>query len=371
MSISTMERHRTSFTILVINPGSTSTKIALYENDRELLEKTIHHTAADLDAYERITDQYDLRKAAVLSTLAEGGFSPDALSAVVGRGGLIHPVQGGTYRVNDRMLEDLRAGVLGEHASNLGGLIASAIAAERGIPAFIVDPVVVDELEPLARFTGIPSVPRRSIFHALNQKAVARRAAARRKGQYEDFNFLVVHLGGGITVGAHRKGRVIDVNDGLNGDGPFTPERSGSVPALPLVKLCFSGRCRPEEIGKMIKGGGGLVAHLGTNDGREVAERIEAGDEHARTVFHAMAYQVSKEVGAMATVLQGDVEAILLTGGLAWNDQFCRWVEERVAFIAPVERYPGEGEMIALAEGALRVLAGLDRPREYEPGGMP
>ncbi|TVR72221.1 MAG: butyrate kinase [Spirochaetaceae bacterium] len=355
-------------TILVINPGSTSTKIALYEDEREVLEKTLHHSAADLDGYDRITDQYDLRKKAVLETLSEGGYRIQELSAVVGRGGLIHPVQGGTYAVNEQMLEDLRVGVLGEHASNLGGILAWTIAAEGGIPAFIVDPVVVDELEDPARYTGIPSIPRRSIFHALNQKAVARRAAARRGGTYEDYNFIVVHLGGGITVGAHRRGRVIDVNDGLNGEGPFTPERSGAVPALPLAKLCFSGRYRQEEIGKMIKGGGGLVAHLGTNDGREVARRIEAGDERARVVFHAMAYQVSKEVGAMAAVLGGQVDGVLLTGGLAWNEQFCRWVEERVSFIAPVERHPGEGEMVALAEGALRVLTGIDEPREYRPG---
>ncbi len=360
-----MSESQRDYTILVINPGSTSTKTAVFRNDRSVFELNIHHPTEELEQYPRMSDQYPPRMEAILKALDDAGIGVDSLDAVVGRGGLIHPVQGGTYAVNELMLEDLRVGVLGEHASNLGGIIAWEIARKRGIPSFIVDPVVVDELDTPARYSGVPELPRQSIFHALNQKAVARRAAASRGGRYEDYNFIIVHLGGGITVGAHRKGRVVDVNDGLNGEGPFTPERSGAIPALPLVKMCFSGDYTQSEIRKKIKGYGGLVAYLGSNDGREIARRVDAGDDVAREVFHAMAYQVAKEVGAMAAVLEGAVHAILVTGGLAYNEQFCRWIEKRVAFIAPVERHPGEGEMIALAEGALRVLMGEDKPREY------
>lgn len=360
-----MAEKRKEFCILVINPGSTSTKIAVYAGRREILEETVHHSPGELGRFPDIAGQYEMRKDAVTAALQSGGIRTADLDAVVGRGGLIHPVSGGTYAVNEAMLRDLRCGILGEHASNLGGILAWEIARPRGIPSFIVDPVVVDELDTPARYTGVPEIPRRSIFHALNQKAVARRAAEKRGGSYGDYNFIVAHLGGGITVGAHRRGRVVDVNDGLNGVGPFTPERSGTVPALPLVSLCFSGTLTEGEIRKKIKGGGGLVAHLGTNDGREVARRIEAGDEKAREVLYAMAYQVAREIGSMAAVLRGDVEAILVTGGLAFNQHVCRWIEEMVSFIAPVERYPGEGEMIALAEGALRVLTGEVEPREY------
>lgn len=351
--------------MLVINPGSTSTKIAIYHNESELYDATIHHSMEELGRYDRIADQYELRKKSVLDALCTAEIKAERLSAVVGRGGLIHPVQGGTYAVNERMLADLQVGVLGEHASNLGGIIAAEIARELNIPSFIVDPVVVDEMADIARYSGIPEIQRKSIFHALNQKAVARRAAERRGGSYESFSFIVIHLGGGITVGAHHHGRVIDVNDGLNGDGPFTPERSGGLPALSLVKLCFSGDYTHDSLKKRIKGNGGLVAYLDTNDGREIARRIEGGDTRARDIFAGMAYQVAKEVGAMATVLRGNVDAILITGGLAHNEQFCRWIEERVSFIAPIERFPGENEMSALAEGAIRVLSGVDRALEY------
>jgi len=275
-------------------------------------------------------------------------------------------VAGGTYEVNQQMLDDLQVGVLGEHASNLGGILAHEIAGETGVPSYIVDPVVVDELDDVARPSGIPDFDRTSIFHALNQKAVARRVAEDRGVAYEDLNLIIVHLGGGITVGAHRRGRVVDVNDGLNGEGPFTPERAGGLPALKLVKLCYSGDFSHGEMKKKIKGGGGLVAYLGTNDGREVAEKIDAGDGQARHIYEAMAYQVAKEVGAMAAVLEGQVDAVILTGGLAHDERFCSWMEKRVSFIAPVKRYPGEDEMTALAEGAIRVLSGTETAKVYD-----
>ncbi|MFP4565329.1 MAG: butyrate kinase [Spirochaetaceae bacterium] len=356
----------TTYRVLVINPGSTSTKLAVFENETPILEKTLRHATEELDKYERISDQFEFRKQVILDELAADGITIDSLSCAVGRGGLVHPVSGGTYEVNRRMLDDLQVGVLGEHASNLGGIIAHEIAAEAGVPSYIVDPVVVDELDEVARPSGVPDFERTSIFHALNQKAVARRFAADRGTTYEAINLIVVHLGGGITVGAHRKGRVVDVNDGLNGEGPFTPERSGGLPALKLAKLCFSGEFSHAEIKKKIKGGGGLVAYLGTNDGREVSEKIDAGDEQARLIYEAMAYQTAKEVGAMAAVLEGKVDAVVLTGGLAHDGRFCGWIKDRVSFIAPVEIYAGEDEMKALAEGAIRVLSGAETAQVYD-----
>jgi butyrate kinase len=356
----------TTYRVLVINPGSTSTKVAVYDNETPILEQTLRHATEELDTYERISDQFAFRKQVILDELSAEDIPVESLSCVVGRGGLIHPVSGGTYAVNQRMLDDLQVGVLGEHASNLGGILAHEIAGETGIPSYIVDPVVVDELEDVARPSGMPDFERTSIFHALNQKAVARRAAAAHGKGYDELNFVIVHLGGGITVGAHRKGRVVDVNDGLNGEGPFTPERTGGLPALKLAKLCYSGEFTHAQMKKKIKGGGGLVAYLGTNDGREVANKIDSGDEQARLIFEAMAYQTAKEVGAMATVLEGKVDAIILTGGLAHDERFCEWIKQRVSYIAPVEVYPGEDEMKALAEGAIRVLSGEEEALEYD-----
>ncbi|TVQ38421.1 MAG: butyrate kinase [Spirochaetaceae bacterium] len=353
------------YRILAVNPGSTSTKIAVFDDDLQRFECVIRHDSGQLAPFATIGEQYEFRKSVILDQLVKNGFEAASLHAVVGRGGLIHPVDGGTYAVNDLMLTDLKRGVLGEHASNLGGLIAREIADERGCPAFIVDPVVVDELEPVARYSGVPEIERSSIFHALNQKAVARRAAQARGGAYQDYRFIVVHMGGGITVGVHRNGRVVDVNDGLNGEGPFTPERSGGLPALKIVTLCFSGSVVENELARRIKGSGGLVAYLGTNDAREVNRRIEAGDSQALAVYEAMAYQVAKEIGAMAVVLEGRIDAILLTGGLAHDRRFCGWIEQRAGFLAPVEVYPGEDEMRALAGGALRVLEGRESVREY------
>lgn len=354
------------YRILTINPGSTSTKIAIFDNEKPVFEEVLRHSAEEIGKYEKIFDQYEFRKNVILETLRENEINLTKLAAVVGRGGLLKPIAGGTYKVDENMLKDLKVGVLGEHASNLGGVLAYEIASQLNIPAFIVDPVVVDEMDEVARISGMPEIQRKSIFHALNQKAVARRAANDKGKKYEDMNFVVAHLGGGISVGAHQKGRVIDVNNALDGEGPFSPERSGGLPVGDLAKLCFSGKYTLDEIKKKIKGNGGLVAYLGTNDGREVVKMIESGDTKAELVYQAMAYQVAKEIGSCAAVLKGNVDAIILTGGIAYDKLFTGWIKERVSFISEVLVYPGEDEMIALAEGGLRVLRGEEEAKIYE-----
>ena len=301
-----------------------------------------------------------------MDTLNSQGINLTKLSAVVGRGGLLKPIEGGTYEVTDNMIKDLKVGVLGEHASNLGGILAYEIASKLNIPSYIVDPVVVDEMHEIARISGMPKLKRISIFHALNQKAVARRAAEEMGKPYEDLNFIIAHIGGGVSVGAHKKGKVVDVNNALDGDGPFSPERSGGVPIGDLVKLCYSGEYTHADIKKMIKGKGGLVAYLGTNDGRIVEERIEQGDKEAELVYEAMAYQISKEIGSYATVLKGDVDAIILTGGIAYDKKFIQWIKESVEFLSKVIVYPGEDEMSALAEGGMRVLKGEEVAKIYQ-----
>jgi butyrate kinase len=355
-----------TYRILAINPGSTSTKIAIYDDEKPVLETTLRHPAEEINKYDKIYDQYEFRKNVILDTLNEKGINLTKLNAVVGRGGLLKPIKGGTYAVNEKMLEDLKVGVLGEHASNLGGILAHEIASKLNIPSFIVDPVVVDEMKDVARISGMPEIERKSIFHALNQKAVARRAAKEKGKTYEEMNLVVAHLGGGISVGAHEKGRVIDVNNALDGEGPFSPERSGGLPVGDLAKLCFLGKYALDDIKKKIKGKGGLVAYLGTNDGREVVKMIENGDEKAELVYKAMAYQVAKEIGSCAAVLKGKVDAIVITGGIAYDNMFVSWIKERVGFIADVLVYPGEDEMIALAEGGLRVLRGEEKAQEYK-----
>jgi butyrate kinase len=351
--------------LLIINPGSTSTKIAVYEDEREVLSENISHSAEELAPYAKIVDQKGFRKDIVLEAIRKKGIEPRDLAAVVGRGGLLVPIPSGVYRVNDRMLEDLYTGVQGEHASNLGGLIADEIARPLGLPAFIVDPVVVDELEDWARLSGVPEIRRRSIFHALNHKYTARLAARELGQSYEALNLIVCHLGGGITVGAHEKGRVVDVNNGLNGEGPITPERAGTVPAGDLVALACSGRYAEKDLKKMLTGRGGMVAHLGTNDMRETLKRVAAGDEKARLVFTAMVNTVAKQVGACAAVLRGHVDGIVLTGGLAYADEFIAGIKERVRFLGRVFVFPGENEMIALAQAGLRVLRGEEEARTY------
>jgi len=280
-------------------------------------------------------------------------------------------MKGGTYEVDDAMIEDLKVGVLGEHASNLGGVIAHEIASKLNIPAFIVDPVVVDEMDPVARISGMPELPRISIFHALNQKAVARRAAAELNKHYDECNFVVAHLGGGISVGAHHKGRVVDVNNALDGEGPFSPERSGGLPVGDLAKLCYSGKITHGDLKKKIKGQGGLVAYLNTNDGREVTQMIKDGNKEAELIYKAMAYQVAKEIGMCATVLKGKVDAVIITGGLAYDKALIGWITESVSFIGDIIVYPGEDEMSALALGGLRVLKGEEEKLKFTCKGVP
>ncbi len=353
------------YRLLVINPGSTSTKIGIFDDEHSVFEKTIRHDSEKISEFEHIIDQYEFRKNVILETLDHEGINVSKLSAVVGRGGLLRPIEGGTYNVNDLMLEDLRKGYSGEHASNLGGIIAFEIARGLNISSFIVDPVVVDELAPLARVSGVPEIERKSIFHALNQKAVARRVAKQLDRSYEELRLIVTHMGGGITVGVHQEGKVIDVNNGLHGEGPFSPERAGTVPVGDLVSMCFSGEYYAEEIMKKLVGNAGFVGYLGTNDAVEVEKRIEAGDEKAKLVYEAMAYQVAKEIGAASAVLHGKVDAIVLTGGLAYGKDFVNEITERIEWISDVIVHPGENELQALAEGGLRVLRGEEDAKEY------
>lgn len=352
--------------ILAINPGSTSTKIGVYEGNNPLFLKTIRHTTEELEPFDKITEQFAFRKDVILRELQDADIQLELVKAVVGRGGLLKPIESGVYEVNDAMRADLLQSRFGEHASNLGGLIADELA--HNLPdarAFIANPVVVDELSDLARLSGHPLLPRRSVFHALNQKAVARNHAKSIMRKYEDLNLIVVHLGGGITVGAHSGGRVIDVNQGLDGDGPYSPERSGTLPVGDLVRLCFSGKYPEKEVLKMIKGEGGMVAYLGTNSAYDVEQRAAQGDKEAMLIWEGMAYQVAKEVGAMSTVLKGLVDGILITGGVANSKWFVNMIIERVYKIAPTHVYPGEDEMRALAMNGLRVLNGETEPKVY------
>ncbi len=353
--------------ILAINPGSTSTKIAVYHNEDPVFVKNIKHSREEIEQYDSVADQLDFRKQLIINELNDAEVSDDHVRAVVGRGGLVKPIESGVYEVNDAMRHDLNNSPLGEHASNLGGLIAEQIA--NSLPnarAFITDPVVVDEMEDLARVSGHPKFERLSIFHALNQKAVAHQHAKQTLTTYEDLNLIVAHLGGGISVGAHKRGRVVDVNQALDGEGPFSPERSGHLPMGALIKLCFSGDYTLKEVKKMVTGQGGLVAYLGTNDAYEVEQRMKAGDEKAGLIYSAMAYQVSKEIGAMAAVLEGEVDGILLTGGIAHDRWFISEVVKRVERFGPVHIYPGEDEMKALATNALRVLRGEMELKVYK-----
>ncbi|MDR1377782.1 MAG: butyrate kinase [Synergistaceae bacterium] len=351
--------------IFVINPGSTSTKIAFYEDAMCLWMDTQRYETNVIDCFENIMKQEQFRYDEILKVLNARGVQVRDFAAVVGRGGLMKPVTGGTYLVNDLMLEDLKTMKYGAHASNLGAPLAMRFAAEN-VPAFIVDPVVVDELVDEARLSGLPEIPRISIFHALNQKAVARRAAADLKKPLSECNLIVAHMGGGISVGVHEKGRVIDVNNALDGEGPMSPERSGSLPIGGLIDLCFSGKYTLQEIRKMINGKGGLVAHLGTNDMREAEKRATSGEEQAILVLDALVLQIAKEIGGAAAVLRGAVDAVVLTGGLAYSDNLCKRVSARASFIAPILRYPGEDEMQALAEGAIRVLHNEEAPLKYD-----
>ncbi|MBQ3601507.1 MAG: butyrate kinase [Lachnospiraceae bacterium] len=350
---------------LILNPGSTSTKIGVMKDEELLFEETLRHSTEEIAKYASIYEQKDFRKEVILSVLKDKDFDVKTLNVVVGRGGMLKSIPGGTYAVSDELLEDLKIGRQGQHASNLGGILAREIGDEIGVPSFIVDPVVVDELDDVARYSGVPELPRKSVFHALNQKAVAKRYGKESGIGYENLNLIVVHMGGGVSVGAHKKGRVVDVNNALDGDGAFSPERAGGVPAGDLVKMCFSGEYTQAEIYKKLVGNGGLNAYVKTNDMRDVLKAMENGDEENKKVFDAFIYQVSKDIGAMATVLEGKVDKIVVTGGIAYSDVVVNAIKERVGWIAEFQVYPGEDELLALAQGAIRVLNGEEKPMQY------
>lgn len=354
-----------SYKLLIINPGSTSTKISVFEDEKEIFGETLRHSSEEIGQFKHIVDQQNFRTEIILKALKDNNIDINELDAVVGRGGLLKPILSGTYKVNDTMLKDVKESVKGEHASNLGAIIANEIANSIGKSAYIVDPVVVDELDEIARLSGIPELPRKSIFHALNQKAVAKRYAKENSKNYEDVNVIVAHMGGGVSVGAHRKGKIVDVNNALDGEGAFSPERSGGVPSGDLARMCFSGKYTLDEILKKITGKGGFVAYLDTNDARIVENAALEGEPKAKLVHDAMGYQVSKDIGAAASVLNGQVDAIILTGGMAYGKPMVNLIKEKVSFIAPVTVYPGEDEMLALAQGVIRVLSGEEEAKEY------
>jgi butyrate kinase len=351
--------------VFALNPGSTSTKIAVFDDTKCIYEKTLRHTTEEINKFETIFDQYQFRYDVIMEAFKESGIELSDLSAVVGRGGMFKPIPGGTYSVNDNMIDWVKRAPRGEHASNLGCVIAKSIADPLNIPSFIVDPVAVDEMADIAKVTGMPDYPRDSLFHALNQKAVAKRYAKEIGIAYDELNLIVAHLGGGVSVGMHEQGKVVDVNNALDGDGPMSPERSGTVPLGKLYKDIFAGKWTLDQIKKKNYGQGGLVAHLGTNNGLEVQKMIDAGDQNAEFIFEAFAYQVSKEIGGLATITGGKIDAILLTGGVAYNKLFTSWITDRVSFIAPVKVYGGEDELEALVEGALRVLNGEEEAQVY------
>ena len=350
---------------LIINPGSTSTKIGVFEDETLLFEETLRHSTEEIAQYASIVDQKDFRKQIILDLLAKKNFDINSLQVIVGRGGMLKPIPGGTYAVSDELLEDLKIGKQGQHASNLGGILAREIGDSIGVPSYIVDPVVVDELMPIARYSGVPELPRTSVFHALNQKAVAKRYAKEKGVSYDSLNLIVVHMGGGVSVGAHEKGRVVDVFNALDGDGAFSPERAGAVPSGALIKMCFSGQYTEKEVYKKIVGNGGFNAYLGTNDMRDVAKMVADGDAHADEVREAFILQVCKNIGSMSCVLKGKVDQIIVTGGIAYNKDVVDKMEERAGFIAPFTVYPGEDELLALTQGALRVMNGEEEAMKY------
>lgn len=350
---------------LIINPGSTSTKIGVFEDETLLFEETLRHSTEEISKYATIFDQKDFRKNIIIDLLKSKEFDVKSLGMVVGRGGMLKPIPGGTYACTDALVKDLEVGVSGQHASNLGGILAREIADEIGVPSFIVDPVVVDELMPIARYSGVPELPRVSIFHALNQKAVAKRYAKETGKKYEDLNLIVVHMGGGVSVGPHKNGKVIDIFNALDGDGAFSPERSGAVPVGALVKMCFSGEYTQAEVYKKLVGNGGFNAYVGTNDMRDVEKMVDEGNEKAAEVRDAFILQMSKNIGAMATVLEGKVDQIIVTGGIAYDKYVVAKLKERCEWIAPFTVYPGEDELLALVQGGLRVLNGEEEAKNY------
>lgn len=350
--------------ILTINPGSTSTKIGIFHDETAMVKKTIAHSAKELAAFPTLIDQLGYRENLILETIKNSGFNPSDFDGIIGRGGVLRPIESGVYKINEDMINDLRSGKRGLHASNLGGLLAHAIAGETGKDAYIADPVVVDELWDIARVTGHPLIVKPCIFHALNHKAIARKHCTETSTDYSKSTLIVVHLGGGISVALHQNGRVVDVNNALDGEGPFSPERCGSLPSKQLIELCCDGGYTKNELLSMIQPKGGLVAYLGTNDFREAFEMTE-NDPAGRLVVDAMLYKTAKEVGAMAAAACGKVDGVVLTGGMAYSQYVTDYLTNRASFIAPVYVYPGEDELWALASSLLRVLKGQETAKVY------
>lgn len=354
------------FRLLIINPGSTSTKLAIYENETLVANESLQHSSEDLKEFNDIWDQYGFRREAIEEGVKKLGFALTDFDTIACRGGNVKPIVGGVYLINEEMLKDMKSGLYGKHATNVGNLIAYDLGKEFNIPVLTLDPPVTDEMCKYAKYSGIPHIVRQSSFHALNQKATARKIAEKIGKAYEDLNMVVVHMGGGISVGAHERGKIIDANNALDGDGPFSPERAGALPTGDLVKLCFSGKYTCDQMLKMLTGKGGLNGYLNTNSGLEVEKMISEGNEEARDVYMAMAYQVSKEIGAAAAALKGKVDAIAFTGSLAHSELLMDAIKERVSFIAPIYLNPGENEMEALALGALRYLRGEEEAKTYQ-----
>lgn len=352
------------YRMLLINPGSTSTKIAVFEDENNVYEKTLRHTAEELAPFPTVASQKDFRKDVIIKFIAENNIDTK-FDIIVGRGGMLKPIEAGAYEVNDEMIKDLISAQYGEHACSLGALVGVELAKAFNTRVIIADPVVTDEMQEIARVSGHPMFPRISTFHCLNQKAVARRYAKEHGKRYEDLNLVIAHVGGGVSCAAHGKGRAIDVNNAL-GFGPFSPERSGTLPSAILVKLCFSGKYTQEELLKMCNGKGGLIAHLGTNSGIDVENRIKEGDKHAELIWHAMGYNIAKEIGALATIFKGKVDGIILTGGIAYSKDFVNYIKGMVEYIAPVTIYPGEDELPALAQHGIMVLNGEEEVRVYK-----
>ncbi len=350
---------------LIINPGSTSTKIGVFEDETLLFEETLRHSTEEIARYATIVDQKDFRKEIITNLLKEKNFDIHSLNMVVGRGGMLKPIPGGTYAVTDELLCDLKIGKQGQHASNLGGILAREIGDSIGVPSYIVDPVVVDELCPIARYSGVPELPRTSVFHALNQKAVAKRYAKESGKAYDSLNLIVVHMGGGVSVGAHKNGNVIDVFNALDGDGAFSPERAGGAPSGALIKMCFSGKYTEKEIYKKFVGNGGFNAYVGSNDMRDVEKMVNDGDMKAKEVRDAFIFQVSKDIGSMACVLKGKVDQIIVTGGIAYDKAVVAGLKEASEWIAPFTVYPGEDELLALVQGGLCVINGEEEAKTY------
>ena len=356
--------------IFVINPGSTSTKLALFKDEEALVSREFQHAKADLARFERVIDQRDFRMAAIRQFVSEASIDTASIEAVAGRGGLLHPLEGGVYEVSDDMVNDLKKARYGEHPCNLGAVLAHELAQEWSVSAFIVDPVVTDEMMDVARLTGLPSIERRSLFHALNQRGAARTVAARLGCDYEKSNFIVCHMGGGISIGAHRQGKVVDVVNALDGEGPFTPERTGGLPVIPVLEMIRRGEATPESLKKIILREGGLFAHLDTNDPRGVVVLMESGDEKARLVFEALAYNIAKYISSLAPALADEsgevpIAAVVVTGGMARSEELVKQIRKLVKYLGPMEVVVGEEEMTALAAGAERVLSGVAVANQY------